>query len=829
MIRGITSKLDGHENIHHPTLSPEVLDRAYENLSGVIKANAAKFQCGALIAHASGLNRTHPLRKTTWYRLIFDRPLRRNIPSRWQDFKDPVDIDGDETLPLFSSVTSPGRDEAMLRRAQSKLNQLLKKDTQTSIKEVVDFLDQEIESKPEASRLAKALILWIKGMLQAPADERYQPSSIYGEINRIWRAVLTAESEGCPESNDKNGWGVFLSSAFFQLASRKTAFKAVASLKSFHKFLVQEQLAPELNYKEIEGFDTTGESFDPNIVTPREYRQALLYISASIGENARLARICKMVTMLGFRCGLRREEVRFLEIRSIEPGDRPLLVVEDTPRRTLKTASGNRRIPLYVLLEPEELDDLISYTKERRSKAQGQTQRLLFILDDDSDEPLTDWKLFEPIQQALRAASGDRHLVFHHLRHAFVNWLLIRLLMSQSPSFRDSRFAVLKDEMFSPAACAQIRSGIYQERTGGAMDPGARDIYAVALLVGHSSPAITLKSYFHLADWLVSKLSQDEDALLPQKVASNFLGISLTKISILRQSDRKAPSNSKHGISIEQLNTHLAKDGAFSDLYADDVTLPVVEGMIFHIADNEFEIECLEKTRAALSASPPNIAAAIENLVKALPALGEIQTLATELINIPLETLEKWIARANSMEPVARTVRPFKLIASPHQKEEHDDFIALLHEIGKKNTDVKKLLTDRIREWLQAFDPTTGAFRFGWNERRATEFMELLHDLSISPKNLLIRIQVGRSCDEGLRHQAVSKLMKIFSVEERQIRIKNNGSKISELQNTDTEIFFVHSKATPVETIRIGNLIHGYRYALSACVIFRELLEGIRR
>lgn len=220
---------------------------------------------------------------------------------------------------------------------------------------------------------------------------------------------------------------------------------------------------------------------------------------------SRRAVVCILTAILGFRCGLRRNEVRYLRLNDFHEEGNAELIVRPTQARKLKSLSATRRIPLHVLLPPDELRLLLSWKAYRLREEKNVGQRtLLFSVSGLPTTPMTEAKVFPVIREALVRVTGDASLRYHHLRHSFATWLLVRVTGKSTGLRREAPFLVHQE--FDDDRISMIR-----EQLLGNEYLGRKGAYLVAALCGHAEVGTTFESYVHLSEWLLCReLSRDE-------------------------------------------------------------------------------------------------------------------------------------------------------------------------------------------------------------------------------------------------------------------------------------------------------------------------------
>lgn len=234
------------------------------------------------------------------------------------------------------------------------------------------------------------------------------------------------------------------------------------------------------------------------IISMADYRA----IISRFSNQTRKGGIARLITMLGFRAGLRWDEVEALAVGDllVEGSIIELTVRPNSDRRT-KTLGSRRVLPLHVLMEPEECRELISWWRSRRAERNPHAQS-----HRDASEH---WRLFphyetlmlvqvkKDIEAAIRGVTGDSESLYHVLRHTFASAMIATFLLPDDyrnyppcPQIDPELVSLTRRDRIAPALL-----GVGQRTRDG--------LRAVASLLGHSGEKTTIRSYFHLHDWLV--------------------------------------------------------------------------------------------------------------------------------------------------------------------------------------------------------------------------------------------------------------------------------------------------------------------------------------
>ena len=262
---------------------------------------------------------------------------------------------------------------------------------------------------------------------------------------------------------------------------------------------------------------------DPNLVSFEEYLAILeeIRVRWPVTQPESRQQLALVLVILGFRCGLRREEARKIKIDDVLLGGIPELLIRCSEDRTLKSDNALRRALLDIFLEPEELELIQRWWKTRIGK-QYEPGEFLFG-GETEDLKVVPATIFDTINEIMRRVTGDPNITFHHLRHSFGTWGFLRLM-----------YAVVRPLpglLFAPSETAVWleKGGTFRpERLYRHNRPTRKHAYLLARLMGHGSPATTLGSYIHCLDWLLAsalaqskRMSPDESTI---EMASGLTG-----------------------------------------------------------------------------------------------------------------------------------------------------------------------------------------------------------------------------------------------------------------------------------------------------------------
>lgn len=451
-----------------------------------------------IAAYAEGSINAVSVPAATWTRLCTRKPVpREHSNSDLLDDEDTPVKQSWRALAYAAAPVPPGEQREILK----KMRRLMAKrgasrHDNASLRKKLALLVET--HRDDMCQLLHLLAVWMDYNLSP--SKRNVPSSVDRYLGAIADAMLVVCGKDELLEWDAVEFQARYEQAFALLAKQKEF--ARATFGRFHRFLVTYYGASYLAPAFFAAKSGPAElSVDANLVSQEEFDIIKVAIGWNNPDRPRSASAAIIAAILGFRCGLRREEAQYLRLRDIQGRHKPEIVLRATPRRSLKTPAATRRLPLHVLLTEEELTFLNEWLHQFKNPDRN---ALLLGTRGNDLLPLPDQLLFRPIRIAMRQVTGDATLRFHHLRHSFATWLLLRL--TGDPNTLHTSAPFCRHIEFSSVRIQELRRALM-----GNEQMGRKGAYAVASLCGHADLDTMFNSYIHLCDWFLQReLSRPE-------------------------------------------------------------------------------------------------------------------------------------------------------------------------------------------------------------------------------------------------------------------------------------------------------------------------------
>lgn len=220
--------------------------------------------------------------------------------------------------------------------------------------------------------------------------------------------------------------------------------------------------------------------------------------------------------------------------------------------RTSKTKAGRRTLPLYLLLNGAEYEELLDYVLERKAKG-GEHERLLRQSDGSTLAPA---KLGSLINRLMQGA-GLQGQTAHDLRHSFASSLFAALWLRSTSLLPKSDLN--EESAWARRTLLSLGRSDIEGRALNYMD----DIRA---LMGHADIEVTLERYVHIlelvcadATWLAQQGGKSEPAFISTLALAKLYGTSSSWIRKKFTRDRRPRQKPSPGkISLADAEQFLA-------------------------------------------------------------------------------------------------------------------------------------------------------------------------------------------------------------------------------------------------------------------------------
>lgn len=414
-----------------------------------------------------------------------------------------------------------------LTSVKSYTDQLVKANRKVSSKiryKLLEEIRPRLEEPESAKKMPWAWLVlsWLYHLLKNGGKHKdtLRLDTIKSYVTYVSEPFI-AEFNGCdPSAMNDVDWAEKLN----LLVERIASVNKKAYVVYFAEFLIESGLVPNLCLSDID-VPAAQHNVDANVITHSEADRVLDALRNTTHPKAELA---KLFFLLGFYVGLRRKEIKGLQFKDFHHyrGAFDTLHVRPNKYRELKSTDSSRNLPLDALVPAQLLEELYQFIDKAKSKHISKSTSTFHYFDGSELN-----EAFSLLTQVVQGVTGDQTLRFHHCRHSFCNW---NLMQFYSPAFTDAKaYPFLNHEYFN-----QTRRNLLIKRLG-ITSFSRKGFWAVGAMLGHSSPATTTSSYFHLADFLRRNLFANHKAELSalrlvwgQRITTDHFGRINSKPSI---------------------------------------------------------------------------------------------------------------------------------------------------------------------------------------------------------------------------------------------------------------------------------------------------------
>jgi len=302
-------------------------------------------------------------------------------------------------------------------------------------------------------------------------------------------------------------------------------------LMDIHLFAVRHQFLPPIEDASLLGLSAQ-KHVRAGFVDEPLFHALLAHCSqlTDLSEQDRVA--LQVILIISYRCGLRLTECRKLLQNNIEPSSTGWIDVRSNRFSKNKTSNSLRKVPLYKLLLPEELELVKCHIRNSRV-VNSFSSCLLLVFSSNVKQMISSFCISTFVSKTLRELSGCEHFVFHHLRHSCFSRLQVMLeLQMTTPCLTNIvPYTQEQSQEIIELICTKNIKNKYE---------------ALATFAGHAKPEITFNNYFHFSDLIMGmRCSELMIQITSQQAQVIGLGPRRGCQALLQESKQLFPENFK--------------------------------------------------------------------------------------------------------------------------------------------------------------------------------------------------------------------------------------------------------------------------------------------
>ena len=543
------------------------LDLAEGSTFEVVRAKAASLvaQCnvielpGSVAGYLNGSLMTAALGQADFVRFrcqTFVRAARVVIPDK--SYNDPPLALGKQTTTDTRTDPTAAQRAArhMLRDVSKELERLRTPDASRHRQQGLNSLRLDVSGNREVSTTIRLLCLWALERLQN--EDRERPLSAVSPS----KSPLPAPEEG----KRKRRRVIQTVSARRYLSALKPIFIDLASdvdilsmeseeLLDFYQAVLGEGRVQNLNYlyrrlRDFHRFSMRHGAADvdwselvpanapdlgaPGFIDEAAYQQILAALETTTPPPGVHSWQLQVFAVLCYRFGLRGGEalhLRQADWRALPDGSRVVLV---QPRRfhKLKSAAARRQVPLVFPLSEREEAALRQLQRHHQVAAIGVEHPPLLGAADDPQRAVADAIVRQHLNQVIKAVTGQGALSLHDMRHSLACRIWQALESPQMPQgatencLREDELVRLRETLLGPNAPPNSR----------------RAAWVLANLLGHATPATTMRSYVHfVAEAAEAALARSIKVIAPWPKSNTKRLANIDLLQLLERVPQRAP------------------------------------------------------------------------------------------------------------------------------------------------------------------------------------------------------------------------------------------------------------------------------------------------
>lgn len=448
-------------------------------------------------AYLKGYNRreivSHSLKPRAWARLLGIRP---NLEAWSEQGSDTETCDHNQ----IEHLGMPEQDDELIESPWYwELMQAIRQKSRP--KALAALKDLGLQPQWKRSDIRHHLWLWAEYMFDRGTKSGHKPAvgTVVHYLASAGKRLAALAGDEDIQTLTSEGFAALYQGVLEDAVSIGHRHNIGRALREFHHYLVATCDVAGINDAEVLGTGAGLAVVDANILSIEEYQACLTELRRYpplLSVHTDLAEAAALIVMIAFRCGTHRMEVLRLRLEDVHISERAIeLLIRPWDNRRLKTKSATRKIPLHVFLTADEQSWLKRWHAQRvQQESKRHFSPQLFAIPDVGMDGINQEFLYPKLHQVMRQVTGDPTIRFHHLRHSFASWTTLRLFLADNQEIPQI-FPELPDTQNWLNESAQFRQQLY-----GHEQITRKDLHAVASLLGHASPDMSLEHYVHFLD-----------------------------------------------------------------------------------------------------------------------------------------------------------------------------------------------------------------------------------------------------------------------------------------------------------------------------------------
>jgi integrase len=215
-------------------------------------------------------------------------------------------------------------------------------------------------------------------------------------------------------------------------------------------------------------------------MSPEEFARSFVFLQNVTGMSDYERCVHLVVLILGYRAGLRKQEVKNLKYYDIDV-ESWVIEVASSQFAATKSINSPRRVCVSDYLNDEEKDILKRLVQSSKVNRQLYPSQLLF--GNHVDNPFLDIeKVFKNVVDVIKAFTGNDKFRYYDLRHNFINYNLLLL----SDVKYDIRYQEVLSQWARTNDLESFSDKVSSNLLGRTPDHGATLTLAFAKFMGHS-------------------------------------------------------------------------------------------------------------------------------------------------------------------------------------------------------------------------------------------------------------------------------------------------------------------------------------------------------